>query len=69
MKRSKLSYLNISLFSFDSSLDLNDEDIGWMLESPINEANLIIFENYNIEYINSKDSFEKEIAVRIPKKK
>ena len=59
MKRSKLSYLNISLFSFDSSLDLNDEDIGWMVESPLNRANLIIFENYNIGNINSNDSFEK----------
>ena len=39
-----------------------------MLESPINEANLTIFENYNIKYINSNDSFEKEIVVRIPKK-
>lgn len=68
LKRSKLSYLNITLFSFDSSLDLDDEDIGWMLESPINEANLTIFENYNIKYINSNDSFEKEIVVRIPKK-
>lgn len=68
LKRSKLSDLNIILFSFDSSLDLDDEDIGWMVESPLNRANLIIFENYNIGNINSNDSFEKEIVIRIPKR-
>ena len=68
LKKSPLSDLNITLFSFDSSLDLDEEDISWMFENPVNEANLIIYEEYNISHIKPKNRFEKEIFIRIPKK-
>lgn len=68
LKRSKLHDLKITIFSFENSLDLNDDDIGWMFENPINAANLIIFKEYGLGDINPYDTLENEAVVRIPNK-
>ncbi len=59
--------LNLRIFAFSNEISV-DEDLIWALESPINEAHLIFYENFELGSLDKKDFLEESFTLNFPKK-